>query len=131
MTEYELVDLNMSGLAHLSTSAMGFISVFSGYVIVAFIAGRKLSSGIACSLTVVYSLFQISPVWGVSAGVRRMNRSIEEYVASYPDGIAFGTDPTGVAGLGLVLTFLPFLLAWFGSVLYMHAYVRRQVESNS
>ena len=131
MTEYELVDLSMSGLAHLAISAMGFITVFSGYVIVAFVAGNRLPNGIAWCLTGVYSLFQLSPIWGVVAGLNRINRSTTEYVATYPDGVAFGTDPTGVTGVAIALTFLPFMVAWVGSVLYMHAYVRRQAESDA
>jgi len=127
MTEYELVDLSMTALAHLSTSGLGFASITFAYLLATFVVGRKLSRGIAICMSGIYTLTLFGPMMGMVGALWRMNWTTSEYLRLYPEGSAFG-DGSGVSGVSFVLTLFPFVLGWAASVIYLHAYMRRKPQ---
>ena len=127
MSEYELVDLALSSLGHLGTSALYCTTMIFAYLVAAYIIGTKLPQGILWFLTFVYTTALISPLYGMRAGISAYNNTVREYVASYPDGLAFIRSASSMISVPVeYLTFLPILLSWLGSVAFMHFYMRRR-----
>jgi hypothetical protein len=127
MSEYELVDLALSSLGHLGTSAPYCTTMIFGYLVAAHMIGDKLPQGVLWFLTFVYTTALISPLYGLRAGIGAYNNTVREYVSSYPDGSGFIRSASSMISAPVeYLTFLPILLSWLGSVVFMHLYMRRR-----
>ena len=125
MTEYELVELSMAGLANLGAAAMYFVTIVFAYLVAAYAVGAKLSKWTAWCFSALYSAALIFPYQGIQVGFYRYNRSVEEYLLHYPDGMAFAGATGAISATTYYLSVAPLALAWLASLVYMHAHVRR------
>ena len=100
---------------------MGFLSAIVAYVVAAHFVGKSLHQIVAIALSFTYSLFLIGPALGVYGAINRISFIRAQYFLAYPDGSAFAPGNTGL----LVLALIPLAVGWVGSLLFLHAYVRR------
>ena len=104
---------------------MGFLSAIVAYVVAAHFVGKSLPQIVAIAISFTYSLFLIGPALGVYGAINRISFIRAQYFLAYPDGSAFSPGNTGL----LVLALIPLVVGWVGSLLYLHAYVRRSHDS--
>jgi hypothetical protein len=123
VTEYEYLQLAFDYGESVASSALNFATVVFAYVIAAHLAGNKLSKGFAFFITLSYSLFLLGPAFGIYARIDQMGRIAAQYRIAYPDGVFFRISVPRF--LLLFLSFVPPLVAWCGSIVYMHWHVRK------
>jgi hypothetical protein len=64
MTEYEILDLLANDSAQMAVQFTIYLSVMSGYLIVAYFAGDKLTNPQAAILTTLFFFATAAEVWG-------------------------------------------------------------------
>jgi hypothetical protein len=64
LTEYEMADLAMSAQASATPTTALFISVLSGYLIIAWLVGKRLTRAQVVFINVLFIFFQLSLVGG-------------------------------------------------------------------
>ena len=69
MSEYELIDLMVSAQAEAGRASMDFVTLLSAYLLCAHFVGASLTRGFAIGVTLLYSLFAIWPIIGVTSAV--------------------------------------------------------------
>lgn len=109
MTEYELIDA--AGTYHgLGLSAlMGYFSVFSAYLIAAYLVGPKLTKPQVLTVTGLFLVMQMFMIWG-SAGFFYYARGYLDMVRQAPTGAAFKPHHVAIPLLSFgVLTGLKFM----------------------
>ena len=123
MSEFELVEIIYLTRQQISTLFTEASSVTFLYILVAHFAGKNLPTTIAIGLTSLYTLFLLGPLGAYVAINFEQQATSLEILDKYPDNIlALGVLPTwGILILGLG----PYLLAWAGSIFYMHRHIRR------
>ena len=124
VTEFELIEAFSFTQAALREGAMDITTAFFAYVVCAYLAGAKLTRMVACSVSIIYSLFLLGPLIGVASATSIGISIMDKYVSSFPGGVYF-TETVDVR-LGLLLTLSPLLLAWTGSLMFMHLNIRKQ-----
>jgi len=67
LTEYEMADLAMSAQATATPTTALFITILSGYLIVAWLVGEKLTRAQVIFINILFSFFQLSLVAGWSS----------------------------------------------------------------
>jgi len=66
LTEYELVDLAINVQASTTSGVSLFITILSGYLIVAWLVGEKLTRAQVRLINVIFILFQAMLIWAWS-----------------------------------------------------------------
>jgi hypothetical protein len=123
MTEYEYLELAFDYTESIASSALNIATVFFAYVVAAYFVGEKLPKALACFLTVTYSLFLLGPFIGIYSRIYLIHQIAAQYRIAYPDGAFFRN--TAGHFVSLSIAFVPPLIAWCGSIVYMHLHVRR------
>jgi uncharacterized membrane protein YqjE len=91
MSEYELVDLLNSTMSLLLSGLVAYISIVSAYLVVAYLAGSKLTKqqAIVVSLLLIFGAgLCIFALWGVSTRVGFTVLALNAVNPGYP--VAFG-----------------------------------------
>ena len=123
MTEYEYLQLAHDYSESVVSHAVNVMTVFFAYVVAAYFVGEKLPRTFACFLTLTYSLFLLGPFVGIYTGIGSVVKITAQYRTAFPEG-AFFRNPASRFAL-LCVAFVPPLIAWCGSIAYMHFHVRR------
>ena len=92
MTEYELVDALNSTMGLLSSNLVAYVSFVSAYLIVAYMAGQKLTrqqTAIVSVLFIYGAGLTIFALWGLSTRVGFTANALYAANPDYP--VAFGT----------------------------------------
>ena len=106
MDEYQALEAIYTIRGVAAQDAMNFIAVLSAYLIVAYLVGSKLSQFQLWSISVLYSLFSLGPIWGFHIAILDMNAS--QYA---------GTHPTYLKSAGYIPLIM--LFAWALSIAFM------------
>lgn len=122
MSEFEFIEAFYLALNALVDASMSTVAVTFAYIVAAYVAGKQLSQVAAIGMTTIYSLFLMAPLGGMLGACTQIQKTVDQYYASYPEGWAF--EPISVVGLYLV-SLLPVVLGWMGSLAFLHLYVRR------
>ena len=124
MSEFEFLEAVNFVAANLANSAINFFTVFLAYVVAAHFAGKTLSRLVAVCVSIVYTLFLIGPSVGiVNSSITALDLRIHYHI-QYPEGVLMSLPSVGIGTL-LAFTLVPPLLGWVGSLVYMHAVIRR------
>ena len=124
MSEAETLEILYAQQQAAATAGMDALSIFFAYVVCAYLVGGQLSKTIAVGVTVLYSVFIVSPLLGFLNYIMQMTATMKHYVAAFPAN-PYGFDPVVSETVTLGLTLFPLACAWVASVLYMHLHVRR------
>ncbi len=110
MTEFEFLTYAQGVGSAASESAMAYITVFSAYVVSAYLAGREMSLIQSIGLTFAYSVFSLLTIFSIFTAIL----GFAEIASKYPQYI---NNPQEVkiylAGPSCLL------LTWLMSVLFM------------
>ena len=123
MTEFEYVEA-FGSLSELgATNAMDFITVFFAYVVTARFAGKEMGKWLAISVSILYSLFLLGPLGGMTIRADQLHSIILEAQILFPDSVYFRRLPSNLPA-ALAATLGPCVLGWIFSLLYMHKIIR-------
>ncbi|GAB5498397.1 MAG: hypothetical protein PsegKO_07080 [Pseudohongiellaceae bacterium] len=125
MDEFEYIEAAQLAINSMIDGSMNTVGVTFAYIVAAYLAGQNLTKSAAVGLTILYTLFIVSPISGVLGATRSYVLTIERYHQVFPDGWAFGAPP-GLFELG-VINIGPLALGWLGSLFYLHFYVRKGI----
>ena len=126
MTEFEFLETFAIAKQDVFNNFVVISTVIFAYLAAGHFIARDLSTKIMRGLTLIYCFFLIAPMstywlaWSYSLVV------IREYESLYPDGWLLGG--TGGVPILLIFTFMPIVLAWLGSIYYVHYIVRKDAN---
>ena len=110
MTDYELQDLlNSTGIAGLEAFGM-YMTLLVAYLIAAYLAGNRLTSAQALTLSVLFLVGSIIFMWGTFAYLGRAVAIVDELELLHPD-VSYGSQPmfryavATLQGLGIMSCF--------------------------
>ena len=95
-------------------------SVVFAYLIAGHLAGAGLPKSVCVAVTVLYCGFMVGPFAAYYLDYARLFALSEQYHQQYPDGFMI----TELPSWGVWPPLAPMLLAWFGSIYYVHYHVR-------
>ena len=92
MTDYELQDLlNSTGIAGLEAFGM-YMTLLVAYLIAAYLAGSRLTSAQALTLSVLFLVGSLIFTWGTFAYLGRAVAIVDELELLHPD-VSYGSQP--------------------------------------
>ena len=86
----------------------------------------KLPRLVAVTISTLYSLFLIGPIGGMYGSTFAMIAMHEEAVGEYPDSADL---QNVIVSDAFVLFAAPPVAGWIASLIYLHAYVRREGDT--
>lgn len=107
MTEYEYMDLAFTLVERSENAGLAFLTVVSGYLIVAYLIGEKLTKG---QVILVSALFFCYAFAQVLAQISQINAIVNIYQImneSFPDSSTYR--PSSLAKMGYIWPLLEFL----------------------
>lgn len=130
MKEVEIFETLMMSVELSAFMSVNFLAVFVVYIVAAYVLGRKVTGTMAVSMSTVYSLFLIPPFIGVIGNLRRAY-DLGNYLRNmFPDSPLATESPMSFE-LSAMLFVVPMMVAWVGSLYFMHAYVRGKQGRNA
>ena len=130
MSEFELIQIIDMQINRLMSNSMNFITLLFAYAAASFLVGKKLSRIIAVTLTFVYSLAEIGPIFGVLIAARGLETSMVHYQSNFPDGLLSPNMEIASNLPIFAVGALPLMMGWLISIFYLHAYVRRHLVAD-
>jgi len=126
MTEYEFLEAGILYFERILDSAMNLITVVFAYLAASHFVGERLPRAVALGLSTIYSLWIVMTIASVATFlVSALNVQLE-YRHEYTGGWVYPREPK--FEIWLIGTLLPMLLAWIGSLYYLHFVVRKDGE---
>lgn len=122
LTEVEFGELYALMGDSMHMQFLVFTSILFAYLVAGHFVGATLTRKVAVSMTTIYCLFMIAPLLQYVVEFFRINSLSKAYLEQYPEGFIIPESHP----LGLLITFIPMLLAWIGSFYYVHFQVRSQ-----
>ena len=126
MTEYEFLEAGVLYFERILDSAMNLITVVFAYLAASHFVGERLPRAVAVGLSTIYSLWIVMTIASIATFLDSALNVQVEYRSEYPGGWVYSREPR--FGLWLIGSLLPMLLAWIGSLYYLHFVVRRDGE---
>ncbi len=127
MNEFEFFEALNIVANRAQDSALAFITVFFAYVVTAHFVGRGLTRTAAVFVSTIYSAFLIAPLLGLLNSLQLTFSVQDQYVTLFPHG--WMVPETDVRLFLVLISVLPLLGGWIGSLLYMHLYIRGKERS--
>ena len=115
MTENEYLSLLSNLREEATVQIQFFVAVFSAYVLVIYVQGKKLSGLSLTLLTITYSLFITIPMLASTVAVSNISAVAASYATEHPDAIVEHV----LVPMLPVYNILLLVLCWLLSVGYM------------
>ena len=127
MTEIEFLEAAAIHGQGVTQIPMNMIAVIFAYIIAMYFAGKSLSSFVAVSLSITYSLFLFGPMIAYAQSMYRYCVVVELYGKKFPAGQLL-PEIEGPHYFTVIITLAPIFLAWIGSMFYAHLVVRKDAS---
>ena len=115
MTENEYLSLLSNLREEATVQIQFFVAVFSAYVLVIYVQGKKLSGLSLTLLTITYSLFITIPMLASTVAVSNISAVAASYATEHPDAIVEHV----LVPMLPVYNVLLLVLCWLLSIGYM------------
>ena len=115
MTENEYLSLLSNLREEATVQIQFFVAVFSAYVLVIYVQGKKLSGLSLTLLTITYSLFITVPMLACTVAVSNISAVAASYATEHPDAIVEHV----LVPMLPVYNVLLLVLCWLLSIGYM------------
>ena len=126
MSEFEYAQLLTNSFNSMGLSHMNFIYIAFAYVVASFLVGKDISKTLAIGISIIYTLAVSGPFLGVIINQNSMFTVLTEYQAAFPDGVLLQA-PINLT-TSLIMSAGPLFIGWVASLLFLHAYVRKNKE---
>lgn len=133
LTEFEYFQAVMIVAEGLSMSFIALTTIFFAYVALSHFAGKDLPRNVAISISALYSVMSIQMIFNWWMVLTTQFEICFLYAEYYPGTVlapACSIEPpaSGIPLLRIVST-VPIVICWIGSIWYMHRYIRRNDNS--
>ena len=117
MTEYEVLDLISTHRSEVGFHVMNFAAAMFGYVVAAYLVGKKLTRFQAIAITFLFCLFVPGPM----AAAQDAAHSIAFLVSTYGDQYeSVRSSASTLASIAPAIVPSTILTAWIVSMLFMY-----------